>query len=312
MQKYNGLNYSDDFHVCYGVDDKDRNNITKAVFHKETRTIEAESFLYCTNLKEIIADCNLFYIKLNAFLGCTNLEKVFLNSPNTIKLEVDAFYGCGQINNFETSDIIFTSSIGFQDIKFNVKNLTINFSFKNDFPFSLFASDCKNNCPIYEHITLNIKNKILKDKTFKDFICYPDEQETLFYYPPQNKEKIITVPENIENIDSYCFEYNPYIEEIHLGKNIKFLGTAFCNLDNLKNIYINSDNLSLKGKLKNLFSDCPNLENIYLTPKAFNKNSKNCMLPSIFKPMTLEVLIDQGKSFKEINNIYKKDKDNER
>lgn len=305
MIKYNNLNYSDNFKYCYGPDNGDRLKIEKLVLHPETKIIGDEAFLYCENLKEIICDGNLELIKLSAFEGCINLEKVFLKSSNTIKIETSAFYNCGTITDFNSTDIDFDACGPIFDIKQNVNNLTLNI--RKDICYPLFASKDRTDKPSYEHITVNSDKIPLKGKSYKDFLCYLVEPHdfTMFYYPPENKENIIEVPTYIKKIDSYAFEYNPFIKEIHIDKNVNFIShSAFKGLDNLENIYINSDDILIR---ENVYVDCPKLKNIYLSQKAYSENFGESKSFGVFKPASLDVLIQSGRSFKEINNFYKED-----
>ncbi len=304
MIKYDNLNYSDNFKYCYGPDNGDRLKIEKLILHPETKIIGDESFLHCENLKEIICDGNLELIKLGAFEGCTNLEKVFLKSSNTIKIETDAFYNCGTIVDFNSTDIDFDACESIFDIKQNVSNLTLNL--KNNICYPLFESEGRTNKPCYEHITINSNKIPLEEKSYKDFLCFLVEPHNiaLFYYPSENKENIIEVPTYINRIDSFAFQYNSFVKEIHIGKNVNSINrAAFGQLDNLENIYIDSDDILIR---EDVCMDCPKLKNIYLSQKAYNKNFRVSKSFNIFKPISLDVLIQKGKSFKEINNLYKR------
>ncbi len=310
MIKYNNLNYSDNFKYCYGPDNGDRLKIEKLVLHPETKIIGNESFLYCENLKEIICDGSLELIKDGAFEGCTNLEKVFLKSSSKIKIETSVFYNCGTIIDFNSTDIDFDACGPIFDIKQNVKNLTLNL--RNDICYPLFASRDRMDRPCYEHITVNSNKIPLEEKSYKDFLCYLVEPRdmAMFYYPSENKENIVEVPAYIKKIDSYSFEYNPFIKEIHIGKNVNSISrAAFKGLDNLENIYIDSDDILIG---ENVYMDCPKLKNIYLSQKAYSKNFGESKNFGIFKPVSLDILIEAGKTFKEINNIYIKNTIEER
>lgn len=80
-------------------------------------------------------------------------------------------------------------------------------------------------------------------------------------FQKSNSLKYVTVADSVTSIGSFAFEYDP-IEEIHLGKNLKSIGTmAFAHCKHLEVIEL-PDDISELGNM--LFYNCEKLKSVKL------------------------------------------------
>ena len=116
--------------------------------------------------------------------------------------------------------------------------------------------------------------------------------------------------ENASYIHKNCFAGCTSLEQVSLdgflaGEDI------FRGCKNLKSVmFLENFNVNFVDDIMTSFKDCPNLRNIYI-----DKNIEKGLqmdLKSLFRDLNiinnkLDFLINQNKSFKEINNLYKDD-----
>lgn len=118
-------------------------------------------------------------------------------------------------------------------------------------------------CPNLESITLSDKIKTLGDSCFWD--C--------------SKLKEVHLPESLTKIEPYAF-WNTSIEEIYIPENVKSIGLgAFNKCSKLKIVYIRSETM-VKTSMTDVyqtFSNCPNLEKIYVPAELVNEYKNNSL-----------------------------------
>ena len=138
-----------------------------------------------------------------------------------------------------------------------------------------------------------------ENETYK-ITCLADN---LFAF--SNSIKSVTLPKSIKIISEGCF-LNSAIEKVILPENLEEIKEfAFFNTK-LEKVYL-PDSISKIGN-NSFFNIKGKIELIYSGKKKITLNSsarENIVL--INKSNTLDELIDKNKSFKEINNIYKKE-----
>lgn len=118
--------------------------------------------------------------------------------------------------------------------------------------------------------------------------------------------KNITLPDKIEVLNDLTFKGCKSLEEITLPKNLKTFGNfIFANCYNLKKIHF-PDSLNRFTPNSLMMS---NIKEIYVSKKWAEKNDFFVLMyePLIKIEKTLDDILDEGKSFKEINNLYKDD-----
>ncbi len=257
--------------------EKDENNNRHLYDNKG----EEITHLILPNYITVIASC--------CFIDCVNLEKVTL--PESLQcIHSFAFRGCKklkEINMPENLESIYNKA--FMHTK--IKNLTLKENFKcaGDGAFAFmekleeitfenrytqigqgaFAFDTK-----LKNINLPKDLKTVKEDTFLSCILL---------------DKINL--ESVEEIARHAFVNNMNLKEITLGKNLIKIDKDFLDF--------NSKTLPKKVKQKDFLTDiCGSVQkdiyeiikdNQYINPKS----------------IPLDFLLDTGKSFKEINNVFK-------
>ena len=315
MKKYQNLAYSDDFTLCYGpYNENIRMSLASFKLHENCTSIATNAFRNCRNLEKVYIE-NPSFKKIGefAFEGCVSLKNVTILSNEKINIGQAAFYNTN-IENLKISQFQYNHQEFDKNFKKTLKNLyLVAFEKLGEHFFMPDASDEFSNLESITVVRKGMDSEEIEydddtkaiEYTMKDFI-YKKLYDiiTLTAYPPAKKDKIVHIPENITNIAMYSFILNPYIEKIYIGsatKNITYNSFYKCN--NLKDIIIESDDFSVVNK--NIAEICPNLKNIYLTKKAYEKNREKIEYNPLYKIITLDVLLDEGKTFKQINELLK-------
>ncbi len=282
MIKYNNLDYSDDFTICYGPSN---NNIDKIIFHENTKVIADLAFTSCKKFKTIKFPTNLEVIGSFAFQN-TCLEEL-ITPPFLNKIGKGAFSLC---ENLITASLKQSDKITFLDEQ--TFNSCVSLS-SIDFPKNI--KEIKYGC--FSHCNF-------------ESISFPESMEQLCREAFDCCKNLkITDLTNIKQIGSNCFSYCTNLEEVKLLKG-SFLGDcAFNNCANLKHIDM-PKKLHIFG---NPFCNCKSIV-LYIDSserKEYEHIFKN--EPEIsLKEKDIEYYINTGKSFKEINKFYKNEKDLEK
>lgn len=324
MKKYQNLAYSDDFTTCLGpYNEKASMSLISLKLHKNCTSIAIGAFQKCRNLEEVYIENPSFEeIEEFAFEGCVSLKDVTILSNKKFNIGQAAFYNTN-IENLKISQFQYKYQEFDENFKKTLKNLHLIVFDKYDNHF--FMPDDNDDFSNLESITV-VKKEIDPDNTYftilengkieyddkktkiieytmKDFIYDKFHDATILTaYPPAKKNKIVHIPENITDISMNSFALNPYIEKIYIDNAVKVIQfDSFSRCNNLEEIVIKSDDVLLESK--NITTKCPNLKNIYLTTKAYQKNIEKVKNNPLYKTITLDVLLDEGKSFKEINKF---------
>ncbi len=322
MKIYEGICYSDDFIICYGPHNLEcKKALTNLKLHKDCIKIADNAFQGSKNLEKIEINNDFFKtIGKFAFASCEKLKDVTILSNEEIFIELEAFQNTS-IENLKISNFSYTRN-PFDKKTFKSVCLEVFDNFYDRLFFMPSASDVSSNLEniviinkeydpntvffIFENGKLesNKQKSIIIKEQIKDFIYKTtNEDVNLIAYPPAKKDKIVHIPTNITHILNNSFILNPYVKNIYIEKPVKFIGhEAFNKLNNLETIIIKSDDIYLE---QDLIKDCYSLKNIYLTEKAYEKNKERIKYNPIFKTITLDILLDEGYSFKTINNFLK-------
>ena len=322
MKEYEGICYSDDFKICYGPHNLEcKKALTNLKLHKDCIEIADNAFQGSKNLEKIEIN-NKFFETIGkfAFANCEKLKDITIISNKEIFIDFNAFQNT-KIENLKLSNFSYTYD-PFNKKAF--KNVCLEV-FENFYDKSFFMPSATDTSSNLENIIiinkeldpdtiffnfeggkleLNKQKSIIIKKQIEDFIYKTtNESVDLIAYPPAKKDETIHIPTNITHILNNSFILNPYIKNIYIEKPVKYIDhEAFNKLDNLETIIIKSDDVYLE---QDLIKDCYSLKNIYLTEKAYEKNKERIKYNPIFKIITLDVLLDEGHSFKNINNILK-------
>ena len=285
-------------------------NLEKVTFPTTLKYIDEYAFSGNTSLKELILPEKCKKIHKLAFYGQLNVERVYIPSTLTGNIDARYFLNKGWIPGGWTP-------------KSNLKEITVS----KDNPI---YSDCDCN------VIYNKKaNELIKGCSNS---IIPKETRTIRESAFENAQiQNVTLPNNLYLICNQAFE-NSSLEKIELNEGLTWIGDesfknclnlklviipstlkhigndAFENCRNIETIYINNYDSKLNlnyldlyfyecNKIKNIYIS--NIENIDVTSPFYRKYK------GIIKPLTLEMLINEGKSIKEANKILKISKEYE-
>ncbi len=121
------------------------------------------------------------------------------------------------------------------------------------------------------------------------------------------KLKSITFPQNTKKLPDFILDQNPFLEEIILPKNLETLTSkAFYGYFPRLKTLIFPTTFKIENENFLNYTHADNL--IVYLPANVNKNLKERLLKRkdiIFKERNIETLIEEGKTFKDINSFFK-------
>ena len=230
------------------------------------KEIECFTFYGIRNLKKVVLPKSLERISLKAF-AYSHLEEVEFN--NNLRIIADKAFCCTHLKKIVLPENLEALQVG-----------------------------CFGHCKNLEEVTFTGKSVFMESYIFAD-CC--------------NLKKI-TLPENLRILPAYTFSNCFNLKEINF-KNIEYIGSSvFINCVNLEKLIV-------KDNVKELY---PNFFEIdeQLIPKEFKNKSSKLKLyidknhkssKKLLKNKNLEIvevssldnLLNEGKTFKEINILYK-------
>ena len=292
-------------------------NLKKITFKGESlEEIMTEAFNYCRSLEEVIFPQGLEGIGFSAFANCENLKRVYI--PSTVNIIVyDAFAGCNidhitiDKNNKYYSDkgcnIIYSKKDDLI-IKGNKNGIIPEgtkvigaLSFKNiDFDNAIITLPNT----LKEINTSAFENAHLKNVIFNNNL---ERIGNSAFCNAKFDSTDLILPEKLRIIDDFAFSNIDSIQNIYIPPSVMLIGdNVFYHCTNLKTAYcFNKYKISASDFP---FLGCDNLENIYINKKAivaFDNEFINEHKSIIKEPVTLDTLLENGKSFKETNKVLK-------
>ena len=262
--------------------------------------ISYAAFKDCTSLKEIFIPKTVRYIDEDVFEGCYNLEKIevsenneFYDSRNNCNAIIDntlhaIIYGCKNTIIPEDGDINCIEDSAFYKQYFLRKiNIPDNINIIKRFAFA--------NCESLEEISFPKSLITIAPQAF----CNCTSLKNIFI-------------NNVEIISKGAFEACVALETVRLGEGCTcIMDDVFANCLKLKKIYLPSTICDFPpSALKN----CPELNEIIIPKNSnfnFNCISKNIKITKVDYDTineyynSLDFLLQENKSIKEINRIYK-------
>jgi len=312
MARFKDLEYNDSFTICKGQIHKEQKEI---ILHPNTKVIARAAFTR-SPITKITLNEGLEQIGYGAFSNCKNLTEV--NFPESITLiENSAFFNTSikTVNLYNCLSLSLGTE-SFRDAK--IEELTLPYTLKT-IPGYCFNS---NN---FRTVKLPRLLEHIGTGAFSE--CY-------------NLEEIDF--KNTKKIDGMAFINCTNLTKIVFNGQLKQIGNG-CFAGCSKLSEVNLKNTELKKLSYSLFENCTNLEKIIL-PDSLESLSENCFkatkitlldIPSLIdyipdistkeitcfckdpkkvetssskiklQQMTLDDLLNDNKSFKEINNILK-------
>ncbi len=295
--------YSDDLKTCLGADDKTK----KVNIIEGCEEIAKNAFTGNDFVEEITFPSTLKIIGKQSFYGAKSFKNIDLSKTNVEIIKESAF----SYTNLE--NIRFPATLRYIETKAFMETNIAKLNLKNTNLFSIgvlaFAD------------IVSLKEVVLP-KTLKDIgegIFESDEklerinlEDTSLVYLPRNtfnyckKLSTITLPNSLINIGSRAFS-KTNITSLTLPKNVNIFFANLFEDSNITNVFITGkltriENGFSKRKLKTIHIFTADKE----TRRILDNLEKDFGIKIIYKD--IEHLIDQNKSFKEINKIYKEGK----
>ena len=294
--EYEGLYYKDKyFSVCVGINP----NIKEAKLHKETRVIANKAFLN-SNLKKIVCNEKLQRIGCFAF-SASKIEDIVL--PSSInKIEEHAFDNCHKLKKINLENV--NVSILEEGAFFRCKKLE-NIIFPKN--LKKIRKDCFAECEKLGNIDIpntveRIEAGVFKHTALTQFVVPPHVKviyEETFSECNLNEIDL----SNIKEICHLAFLNNHNLRNIKLPDSLKSLNISAFNGTGIYEIALpsNIERISI-GKNSNI----QEIRYETLPENIESEIKKDCDRYGIsFLKIDLDYLIEQGKSFHEINKFFK-------
>ncbi len=236
------------------------------------------TFKYCSKLSEVYLPETMTELADSMFMGCTSLKKITIPQKVT-SLPKDIFSGCTSLTDINLDNITVIGSRAFENCKSLGGTLTLNADTINDDAFA----DCTGitavvfNKPLikigYKHSYDKYNNAFAgctdiesfttaAEGSFKSYdgILYTSDMKTLVAYPAKRTGTAI-VPYGVEKVAGYAFA-GSNAAEIRLSESVSRLGEYAISDSKVKKIEISSSLESVEPKGVNIFTNCPELEEI--------------------------------------------------
>jgi len=215
-------------------------------------------------------------------LNATNsMYEEYTLEPSAIVIAKQCFYNNQNVKHINLSNIKYIENNAFERcLKLEEIKLPENLEYLGAYSFE--------SCHNLKKVIFNNNLEEINTFTFVNCLSLKD----------------VIIPEGIKKINSFAFLMCNSLEKIVLPQSIEFLDEAiFSGCENLKKIVINAS-----CEIPESLISSPNIENIYITKKSFNKSPD---FVSRYKDIieivdeSLDELLNKGKSFSEINKMIK-------
>ena len=185
-------------------------------------------------IPSMIEDCPVTIIDYNAFRDCSNLKSIVI--PETVTdINGSAFENCTSLSKITLPDSlkwIGGSTFG------NCTNLT---SIALPVGVSDFGDRAFYGCTNLENIYVSENNTKFHSV---DGVLFDKQINTLYQYPIGKKENTYSIPDSVNTINSYAFEYCNTLSEITIPNTVKTIGfSAFRYSSGLENVYYNGSKI---------------------------------------------------------------------
>ncbi len=218
------------------------------------RSIEVASFKGCYSLTYIEIPDSVTEINVKAFEDCISLENIKL-SANLETIGASAFSNCMFLTDVVLPEKLKTIDERAFEKCFSLTEITIPASVES------LGEAVFNICLSLESINVSPENTYYYSK---DGILFTvthwvgaDDTVTLISYPCSHSGNSYTIPEEVNKIDSYAFNYCQNLESVVITENVQQIGSfAFANSESLK--YVEHPATAWVIGSGN-YRDCPNL-----------------------------------------------------
>lgn len=289
---------------------------SKLVLPDSLKRIGKYALSYCSSLEEVVLGKSVKEICDCAFENCTNLNKITFND-NLKNICYGVFKNCSKLENIEFPSSLCSINNEIFDGCYRIKEIYL--------PASLTFIEEKafHSCPNLEKIEVDPKNK---DFCSEDGVLFLKDKTALVVYPICKKENTYKIPSETTIIADNAFAFNGLIKEVIFPDNLEFIGSGAFMWTNITKAYLPD---SLRNLLSYSFTNCRHLKEVKLpdnvrisngvfantyelkeinVSKTFIKNHPKFVeefKDKIRITKTLEELLEEGTSFKEINKKFK-------
>ncbi len=222
-------------------------DLTAAIIPDGVKTIGANAFKGCTNLKSLTLPDTVKSIGPSAFKYCKALESIKIPQKVT-SLGTEAFAECTALTeiNFDSESDDLSVNSAFDGAGKNSSGVVLNIGANvKRIPDSFMMAQGDENIP-----------HVVRVDFAENSVC---ECVGSFAFWSCNMLKSVNLPQNIKEIKRDAFHGCSALEHIDIPENTTALGAyAFCKCENLKDIYIPAG----VTKLVSVFEGCGGLESI--------------------------------------------------
>ena len=191
--------------------------------------IGGNAFSYCSNLTSVTLSEGVEAIYDDAFSNCSNLTNITM--PNSLK------YICHQV-------FIFCKNLTNVTIPKNVESIDSDEVFRE--------------CSGLTNITVDPENEYFSSE---NGVLFNKDKSDLLYYPAANSRRKYTIPDSVNRISGYAFQYSNF-SSITIPNSVEYIdGYAFMD-SNITRIIIPD---SVKSIYDSAFMSCTNLKEVYYT-----------------------------------------------
>ena len=306
MPTINNINYSDDLKTVLGakfidsktvkiIDSVERINknafrlckMENVILPNNLKYIDKSAFEYCENLKNIILPESLLQISGSAFRNCISLTNVKL-SPNIKEIDFLAFDNTPFLESLKNEKELQIYE------KYLVNGKNVN---KEEIIIPKDIEIMSNNCFFHSEI---IKSVSLENTKITEI------PKSCFHLCNHLNE--IFFSNNIEKINSQAFAGCSF-KKIIIPASVKEIDTyAFYGNSSLSEVIILSNDIDLD---EDIFAYCNSIDTIYMSENAIEKNPLFARKYDYkIKPLTLDMLLDNGCSLKNLQKILISDEKN--
>lgn len=194
----------------------------------------------------IVAYINEYPVISIEFPGLNSNKFVGISLPNTlISIGEFAFHGCINLQSIIIPEGVISIGKNAFNMCQELRNIILPSTLEN------LGESAISRCYKLRNIEINENNN--NYKTIKGNL-YSKDGKILIQYAAGKKDTSFVIPEGVETIYDYTFQYCLYLKNITLSSTIKSIGTTILNCSTLTDIKVNENNKYYKAIEGNLYS----------------------------------------------------------
>ncbi len=238
-----------------------------------TVSIDDLAFAYCNNIEEIIIrdgnvdfswnsieDTKLYKNKANWENGALYVGSYLVKANKKVDENFEVKKGTTTICSFAFEENSKIKSVKLPDSVTKINNSAFYFC-KNlksiNIPKNALLKDAFLGNGNLENIDVHEKNKYLCDE---DGVLYSKDKKILLCYPACYTKETYEVPDSVETISSYAFNYCKYLKKVVLPDSVKSIGdSVFVDCKKLSEVILTNNITTISDSM---FYGCESLKTI--------------------------------------------------